>query len=240
MKRPKMILFDYGQTLVAERRFDGVRGTAAVLKHAVENKRNLAPEEVQAEADKINHELKRFDPVARVQNTVEIPNHMFTGYLYESLGIKLDISAEEVDRVFWDEASPGKPTEGVEELLEFLWREGIRVAVLSNITYAGSVVKERINRLFAGNHFEFIIPTSDYLFRKPHPRIFELALFKADLKPEDVWYVGDNYACDVEGARNAGLFPVWYRGAADFAQPEHDDVLTITSWTELKELLMTD
>ena len=69
MKRPKMILFDYGQTLVAERRFDGVRGTAAVLKHAVENERNLTPEEVQAEADKINHELKRFDPAARAQNT---------------------------------------------------------------------------------------------------------------------------------------------------------------------------
>ena len=134
MKRPKMILFDYGQTLVAERRFDGVRGTAAVMEHAVENVRNLTPEEVQAEADKINRELKRFDPVARAQNTVEIPNHMFTGYLYESLGIKLDISSEETDRIFWDEASPGKPTEGMPEFLEFLWNEGIRVAVLSNIT----------------------------------------------------------------------------------------------------------
>lgn len=32
MKKPKMILFDYGQTLVNEQLFDGVKGTEAVLK----------------------------------------------------------------------------------------------------------------------------------------------------------------------------------------------------------------
>lgn len=31
MKKPKMILFDYGQTLVNEQAFDGVKGTEAVL-----------------------------------------------------------------------------------------------------------------------------------------------------------------------------------------------------------------
>ena len=38
MKKPKMILFDYGQTLVNEQRFNGVRGTEAVLKYATKNK----------------------------------------------------------------------------------------------------------------------------------------------------------------------------------------------------------
>ena len=235
MNKPKMILFDYGQTLVAEERFDGIKGTTAVLKHAFENKYNLTPEQVQQEANAINTELKRFDPVARAQNTVEIPNHMFTGYLYESLGIKIDLSAEEIDRTFWDAASPGRPTNGALEFLDYLAKNGIRTAVLSNITYAGSVVSERINRLFPENRFEFILATSELLFRKPHPRIFNLALEKAQLKPEEVWYVGDNYACDVVGARNAGLFPVWYKGAVDFIQDDHDDVFTITDWSELRE-----
>jgi hypothetical protein len=38
MTKPKMLLFDYGQTLVAEAPFDGVKGTAAVMRHAVRNK----------------------------------------------------------------------------------------------------------------------------------------------------------------------------------------------------------
>ena len=78
MNKPKMILFDYGQTLVAEERFDGVKGTSAVISHAVENKYNLTAAEVQKEAEAINKELKRFDPIMRAENTVEIPNHMFT------------------------------------------------------------------------------------------------------------------------------------------------------------------
>lgn len=62
MGSPKMILFDYGQTLVNERKFDGIRGTEAVLKYAIKNKYNRTAEEVQAAADTINHEIGRFDP----------------------------------------------------------------------------------------------------------------------------------------------------------------------------------
>ena len=38
MKTPKMVLFDYGQTLIAEQKFDGVKGTEAVLRYAARNK----------------------------------------------------------------------------------------------------------------------------------------------------------------------------------------------------------
>ena len=237
MKRPEMIIFDYGQTIISEGTFDGVKGTAAVMEYATENPRGLTPEQVQAEAVAINRGLNRFDPLKRAQNTVELPNHMFTRYLYESLGLKISLSAENIDRVFWRNAAPGSPTEGIQEFLEYLWQQGIRTAVLSNISYAGVVVEERINRLLPDNHFEFIIATSEYLFRKPSKRIFDLALYKSGLDPEDVWYIGDNYDCDVAGARNAGMFPVWYKGAVDFEQPDHDDVITVTSWKELEALL---
>ena len=42
MKIPKMVLFDYGQTLIAEQKFDGVRGTEAVLQYATRNKYHLS------------------------------------------------------------------------------------------------------------------------------------------------------------------------------------------------------
>lgn len=85
MKKPKMILFDYGQTLVNEKPFDGVKGTEAVLKYATANKYNLSAEEIQREANAINKELGRFDPARRHLFQVEVPNHMFTKYLYESV-----------------------------------------------------------------------------------------------------------------------------------------------------------
>lgn len=237
LQRPKMIWFDYGQTLVKEASFNGTKGTEAVLQYAVTNKYALTAAQVQAEAEKINQELGRFDPAKRHLFQVEVPNHMFTSYLYESLGIQLSLKPEEIDRVFWDTASPGTPTEGIESFLEFLCQNKIRTGVLSNICFAGTVVSDRINRLLPNHHFEFIIATSEYMYRKPHKRIFDLILEKSALRPEDVWYIGDQYECDIVGVKSAGIFPIWYRGAIDMPYVEKDDVLKIADWKELQTML---
>lgn len=237
MKTPKMILFDYGQTLVAESKFDGVRGTAAVLQHSVRNKYNLSAEQVQARANEINQEFGRFDPEKRHLFQIEIPNTMFTPYLYESLGIEIALTNAEIDTIFWDAAAPGAATEGVEDFLKFLKNRGIRTGVISNISYAPSVVAARINRLLPENAFEFILTSSNYIFRKPHRRIFDLALEKADLRSDEVWYIGDQYECDVKGALNAGLYPVWYIGAIDLPHREDRSILTVTDWDALKPLI---
>lgn len=237
LKKPKMILFDYGQTLVNEKQFDGVKGTEAVLKYAVSNKYNLSAEEIHIEANAINKELGRFDPARRHLFQVEVPNHMFTKYLYESMGIDVPLSDLEMDRVFWNAAAPGVPAEGIEDFLVFLKEQGIRTGVISNISYCGAAVEERICSVLPSHEFEFILATSEYLYRKPNRRIFELALKKAELRPEDVWYIGDQYECDVMGAKGAGIFPVWYIGAIDLPYEEREDVLTVRSWMELKLLM---
>lgn len=79
-----------------------------------------------------------------------------------------------------------------------------------------------------------------YLYRKPNRHIFELALEKAGLRPEDVWYVGDQYLCDIVGARNANIFPVWYKGAMDLKQEEAEDTLSVESWKQLRELIANE
>ncbi len=240
MDLPKMILFDYGQTLIAEQKFDGIKGTEAVLQYATRNKYHLSAEQVQARANEINEEFGRFHPEKRHLFQIEIPNTMFTPYLYESQGIEIALSNSEIDAVFWNAAAPGEPTEGIKEFLEYLKEKGIRTGVISNISYAPSVVAERINRLLPENAFEFIITSSNYIFRKPNKRIFDLALEKAQLHPNEVWYIGDSYECDVKGALNAGLFPVWYIGAIHqpFTTGEGNsmdkNVLTVTDWDKLK------
>lgn len=239
MRCPKMILFDYGQTLADEEKFDGLKGTAAVLRYAVKNKYHLSAEQVQAKADEINRELGRFDPTEQSLPQVEIPNSMFSPYLYESLGIEIALDNEERDKIFWDASAPGAPTKGIRDFLEYLKSKKIRTGVISNITYAPAVVKQRINALLPENEFEFVITSSNYVFRKPNKRLFTLALEKAGLQPEEVWYVGDRYDCDVEGAQNAGLFPVWYIGAIDPPDTKDPHILTVKSWEELKKHLET-
>lgn len=241
MKKPTMILFDYGQTLANEPHFDGEKGTAAVMEYAIENKYGKTPKQVQEEANRINQELGRFDPSRRHLFQIEVPTIFFDAYLYESMGIKLSISYSLAERIFWDNAAPAAATDGIEDFLEFLAECNIRTGVISNISYCGKAVEERIHSILPKNHFEFILASSEYVFRKPNPRIFQLALEKANLSPDQVWYIGDQYECDIIGARNAGIFPIWYLGAVDFFSEKSqtdDNLYTIFHWNELKNELL--
>jgi putative hydrolase of the HAD superfamily len=60
MNIPKMIIFDYGQTLVTEKPFDGLKGTQAVLSKATNNPNNVSAGEIQALADELNKEIGRY------------------------------------------------------------------------------------------------------------------------------------------------------------------------------------
>ena len=64
-----------------------------------------------------------------------------------------------------------------------------------------------------------------------------MALEKAELQPEDVWYIGDQYKCDVKGSLDAGMLPIWYIGAIDLPYTEDKNILTVTDWGKLKLLL---
>ncbi len=123
----------------------------------------------------------------------------------------------------------------MEEFLDFLKESRIRTGVISNISYGQQVVANRIYDLLPKNEFEFIFTSSQYIFRKPHRRIFDLALEKAELKAEDVWYIGDQYECDIKSALAVGIMPIWYIGAIDLPYVEDKNILTIQNWKELKE-----
>ena len=43
--------------------------------------------------------------------------------------------------------------------------------------------------------------------------------------------------CDVKGALEAGLFPVWYIGAIDMTTTEDNKICTVSSWQELIKMM---
>ena len=238
MDKPKMILFDYGQTLVSESPFDGIAGTKAVLESCVVNPHNVSAEDIHMLSCDMNEDIGRYNPETGHSYLIEIHNHPFQNYLYDYFGLTRTVSHPELETVFWDAACPGKPTENIEEFLLYLKQEGIRSAVISNISFSGGALEKRINTLLPRNDFEFILATSEYLFRKPHRRIFELAARKAGLESREIWYCGDNGICDVDGAQAAGLVPVWYKGALMgrvFAP--RSKCLAVDDWRELVNVL---
>ena len=58
----------------------------------------MSAEQVQAKANELNQEFGRFDPEKRHIFQIEIPNTMFTPYLYDSQGIEIALSYSDLYR----------------------------------------------------------------------------------------------------------------------------------------------
>lgn len=242
MKKPEMIIFDYGHTLLCEPDFDAMRCEAAAYPYIVENPQNLTVEQIYAEVQRMFAEFQE-----QRNSGIEIHEWQFMRLVYEYLGLKFSISYSELEEIEWNAASPGDVMPGVGEMLDYLNYAGIRTAVISNIGWSGSALANRIKRLLPNNKFEFIMASSEYLIRKPNRMLFETALRKANLPADAVWYCGDNIVADVKGAHGAGIYPVLYEGTTtgemnsftyqNEGEEVEFDYLHIHEWSELTALL---
>lgn len=227
MKKPAMVLFDYGDTLLHESPYDGIAAARAILPYVSEHGK-YAPHEIAAHADAI---FRTFQ-IAHRQG-FEIHNHRMLALEFESLGLSFTRPIDEIERLQFDAAAPGACVPHAPELLRHLAALGIRTGVISNIGYSGAALSRRLDSLLSENRFEFVIASSEYGIRKPSPLLFQIALQKADVSPSEVWYVGDTWGADVVGANAAGIWPIWFR-------PDHaaaPDDLPHTRIHDLLELI---
>ncbi len=70
-------------------------------------------------------------------------------------------------------------------------------------------VQQLARRFGIAKYFDFILTSAACSYRKPHRRIFEIALSNWYFLPSEAVMVGDNLDADVRGAQSVGLFTVW-------------------------------
>ncbi|MGM9618550.1 MAG: HAD family hydrolase [Oscillospiraceae bacterium] len=241
MKKPQMILFDLGHTLLYEPDFDAARGDAALCQFITQNPNRCTLQDIRREMEAVFREL---DEVTKVLH-YDIPCATGCRLALEHLGVELSLTPLEREIVFHNAASPGAVVPRADELLDYLNEAGIRTGVVSNNGWSGEALRERIDRLLPKNRFEFVLSSCDYLVRKPDKRLFEIALQKARLPAEQVWYCGDSIPADVRGSHDAGMFPVLFEGDVPIGQSfDHRnealpdfEYLHIRDWRELTEVL---
>lgn len=205
MRKPKMVLFDYGHTLAYEPDTDFLRGENAVFRYVTENPSGVTPEE----AGRLGTEIWLAQREAR-HGGVEIHEHQQLRLKYESLGLRFSLDINELEKLLWTAAAPGRAMPGAVDMLRGLRERGIRTGVISNLGWSGEALTDRLHRLLEGHEFEFVMVSSEYGARKPDPLLFRAALQRAKLDAADVWFCGDQIEADIHGAQNAGMFPVWY------------------------------
>ncbi len=129
--------------------------------------------------------------------------------------------------------------EDTRQTLRKLEQNGYRMGLISN---AGDDkdVHQLVSRFEIASYFDFIVTSAACSYRKPHPRIFELAIANWYFLPSETVMVGDNLDADIGGAKGAGLYGIWISrraGASTDDQPRVQPDATISTLTELPELL---
>ena len=205
MNKPKMILFDYGGTLMYEPDFEPANGNKAIYPYIGENPHNVTLEEFS------EYLLRFFDEIRALRGElIEIHEHMFLRNVLEHFDLKLSITIEEAEWIIWNGISRGVPTPGATEMLAELHQSGIQTGVISNLCWSGAALTRRLKETFPDHNFDFIMTSSEYIFRKPDEHIFDMAIRKSGLDKTDIWYCGNDIEVDLVGAHGAGLYPVLY------------------------------
>ena len=240
--KPEFIMFDYGQTLIKEGAFDGAAGYDSILRFAISNPRGVTGATLQSEVEAMNAELGRFNPATRHKRLTEVSEESINRYLFAKYGIEFppDTDLRALEPVFWSNANPCEPCEGIVALLAFLKHEGIRTGVVSNLSFCGNTLRERIYGAIPEADFDFVISSCDYLFRKPSSRIFEAALGLAGVTADKVWFCGDQFIPDIKGSSAAGMTPVWYKGNLRYdSECQLTEGIEINHWSELMDLIQS-
>ena len=119
--------------------------------------------------------------------------------------------------------------------LQKLEEDGYRMGLISN---AGDDqdVQQLARRFGIAQYFDFILTSAACSYRKPHKRIFELALSNWYFLPAEAVMVGDNLDADVRGAQSVGLFAVWLSRRAGERTEDQLSIQPDASLSSLSEL----
>jgi putative hydrolase of the HAD superfamily len=85
---------------------------------------------------------------------------------------------------------------------------GYRLGLVSNAGDNQDVF-QLVDRFQIEPFFDFILTSAACSYRKPHPRIFELAMAHWDIPAREIAMVGDSLEADIRGAQRLGIFAVW-------------------------------
>jgi putative hydrolase of the HAD superfamily len=233
-QKPRAILFDLWGTLIHTDLFDPSKGNAAVLALA-ENPSAVTLEMLQELGDRVVSAVEPWEDKTRLEFTEQA----LLRILSDSYGLKFLLSWAELEWVFWSSSMTILVKEGAREALSGLAARGIKTGVVSNSSFTSQTIEKELSRLGLLQYLGIIVSSTDYGIRKPSGILFDVALRRLGMRPEETWFIGDNVLYDIEGPWDAGMTPVLYE-TENGVPPRVTRYHRISHWKELIPLLERD
>ena len=112
-----------------------------------------------------------------------------------------------------------------------------RIGIIANQNLGS---EERLEKLGLLKHIDLVIASAEEGVAKPDLRIFQIALARADCKPEEAIMVGDRIDNDIIPANKIGMTTVWIKqGFGSYAEPktvEEQPDYIVNNLVEITEL----
>ena len=129
--------------------------------------------------------------------------------IFELLGIKNE-DLEELEKRYWKMINSNiKEFPGAREVIKKLREKGLKIGIITDSDGAPEFKDERIRKFGFHELVDFVLKSDEVGYNKPSPIIFEKALEKLGLKPEEVLVVGDDAPRDLSTPKSMGMRTVW-------------------------------
>ena len=232
LPRPRALLLDLGGTILREDGFDFAAGHRRLFELAGAEPR---PEDLRAYAARARALSDDIQP-RRMESSIEFGTPRMTRLLALEFGLRFSQSDDELELAFWRAGMTMTPEPGITEALQAARARGLPLGVVSNTAFSSHVLCDELTRHGLLEPLSFVLASNDLGFRKPHPAIFQAAAARLSLGPEEIWFLGDSLAFDVEGAEAVGMTPIWYNPHREDAGGT-SSAAQLNSWSGLEALL---
>jgi HAD superfamily hydrolase (TIGR01549 family) len=214
---PRAVLFDVGDTLLVEKRFDLEAGIASVASTHAE----VATLARAFRTQVAEWHLRQSEP-------------LLAAWLRDNAsGLHLK-SVESIEDTVWAAIVTLEPQHGIATVLRALADDGVVLGAVSNAAFSSRILEVELGRHGLAPYLRLVLTSADAGSRKPAAAIFDLAMAPLGVAAADVWFVGDTLEEDIVGARAAGVQPIWL--TTHPSNPSHFDVPTVRNWREFMQL----
>lgn len=207
----KAVSFDLGNTLLRQDNIDWKKlEKAGFLNHiSVFSKQNLKHPTLNEWSGLYEKVVVIFEKTAGKYHH-EIPAEKIFQVMREYYNIPVSISTATLLSTFFIPLMNARLLmDHVRDVLQELKDAKIPCGVISNTVVPGNLAREVLERLEILDYFDFTLFSSDCIFAKPDPLMFEIAAAKWDLKPSRILHVGDQLDKDIVGGQAGGFRTVW-------------------------------